>query len=131
MEINRPVTNPRMKEIMQKCKAKRATVSSLIDILFESNLLCPMEMTINYKKGLKSLGFDTTMRVIGLKNGEGGSFLMAFTDWDEFRKWNKEPNQQALVLTFREYRFLLQNKYVNGLVINPYGANILLSKKIL
>ncbi len=54
---------------------------------------------------------------------------MAFTDWTELRKWNKEGEQQTLVFNCEDYKLILgrSNSEYYGMVINPLGENIIIT----
>lgn len=66
-----------------------------------------------------------------IKNEKEESFLMGFTDWTEFHKWNKgEKHPQALLLSCIDYmKIITQNSDKEGFVINPYGKEVLIRKK--
>ena len=53
-----------------------------------------------------------------------------FTDWNEINKWNNEENLKTIIFTFQDYaKVFLNNKEMVGLVINPYGENLVLNKQ--
>ena len=61
--------------------------------------------------------------------GHGYLFYPIFTDMEELRKWKGNEDAQILILTFDNYAELLeQNSKVQGLVINPYGANFAIER---
>lgn len=56
--------------------------------------------------------------------GHGYLFYPIFTDMEELRKWNQDDAVQTLALGFDDYANMIeQNSKIQGLVINPYGAN--------
>lgn len=56
--------------------------------------------------------------------GHGYIFYPIFTDMEELRKWNKDEDVQTMVLTLDDYaEMIAENSKIQGLVINPYGAN--------
>lgn len=64
-----------------------------------------------------------------LRNPDGSAFLMLFTDWVELRRFEQDPQCGYQTLKFQDARKLLTN--LNGIVINPYGVNIVLDKEML
>ena len=63
---------------------------------------------------------------------------MAYTDWEELRKWKNEDNQQTFGLKLVEYADMLFGKDENGntppaagFVINPYGGNMAMTKELI
>ncbi len=75
-----------------------------------------------------------------LSTGDGKRFFMAFTDESEYRKWvEKAPERlPVFALTFEDYAVLVLQKDPQGnvcpalgMVINPYGANIILPREML
>ncbi len=64
-----------------------------------------------------------------LRNPDGSAFLVLFTDWAELRRFEKDPQCGYKTLKFQEIQKFLTN--LNGIVINPYGVNIVLDKEML
>ena len=62
----------------------------------------------------------------------GASYLMAFTDRNEFAKWNQGSYQQSIVYTFGDYKAVLtfSDTPYRGVVLNPFGDNIVLGKEL-
>jgi len=58
---------------------------------------------------------------------------MAFTDWEEVRKWTSEEKPQMLIITYNDYQSLILGKEstYDGIVINPYGRNIVVKKELI
>ena len=68
--------------------------------------------------------------VISIQDKEKNVYLPAFTDWNEINKWNNEENLKTIIFTFQDYaKVFLNNKEMAGLVINPYGENLVLNKQ--
>ena len=66
-------------------------------------------------------------RLIAAKDGR--TFLPAFTDLDELRKFTGENPQQVLILRFDNYASMLaQGGQAAGLVINPMGVSLTLDR---
>ena len=71
--------------------------------------------------------------MLSIDNEQGEHFLMAFIDWDELKKWFQNENQQTLILPYEDYQgIIIKNDSVyQGMVINPFGENIVLDGSIL
>lgn len=72
---------------------------------------------------------DDTLSFKSLKDNEGSSFIIAFTDKQQLEMWSKE---KCVTLTMK-YKDLKNAVYqnwdiINGFVINPYGHNLIIDK---
>jgi len=67
-----------------------------------------------------------------ITNSLDESFFMAFTDWEELRKWSAEK-EQALISTYEDLKTLVEKdvQKVKGFVINPYGQNIVITPELI
>ena len=69
-----------------------------------------------------------------IQNTEGEKFYLAFTDMDEYAKWNEDgKHNQALIMTMEDFGNILI-RHINdlrGFVINPYGENVSITKDLL
>ena len=79
------------------------------------------------------LGEGTSIALLSIDNEQGEHFLMAFTDWAELKKWKQNHNQQTLVLSYEDYQGIIikNNSAYQGMVINPFGENIVLDRQML
>lgn len=105
--------------------------SRMAAALVEAKLLSPIQtQTVLTEKE----GPSTRIRFEDIRNTEGDSYYMAFTDIDEYNKWNDdEKHNQALIMTIEDFgKILIRNiNDLKGFVINPYGENISISKRLL
>ena len=61
--------------------------------------------------------------------GKGNLFYPIFTDLDELSKWTEEKDSGSVVLDFDSYaEMVAQDSRVQGLVVDPYGANFILDR---
>lgn len=107
------------------------TRSQMASALMEARLLSPIR-----KRTLltENKGPSTWIHFEELVNNEGGKYYMAFTDQDEYAKWNEDgSHDQALIMTMEDFGNILirQANDLKGFVINPYGENISISKQVL
>ncbi len=72
----------------------------------------------------------TTISFYAIKDSAGQAFFLAFTDWDELKKWQNNEHQQTLIVTFDDISgmVLQESSRWDGFVINPYGESIVFNK---
>ncbi len=90
------------------------------------------------EQGLFSISPGSQIQFPMLQAPDGKRFFMAYTDWEELRKWKNEDNQQTFGLKLVEYADMLFRKDENGntppaagFVINPYGGNMAMTKELI
>lgn len=64
-----------------------------------------------------------------IRNAENKNFYPLFTDWNEFRRFDREQKFSGNIATFNDIKFFITQ--ADGVVINPYGANIILKKEMI
>lgn len=130
MDINKPITNPKLLEIIREMKQGAQKEEFFWEEIYKSNFLCP----INIKEGNQKnvLNKETYLNLVSIKDEKNNNFLIAFTDWQELRKWQKNKNQKALILTYEKFQEIIsKNKNLyQGLVINPFSDNLVLNRKL-
>lgn len=137
MNINKPITNPKLLNAIEEMKKDNNKEQSFVNELFKAKFLCPawveLKNSVKGNKGQITVGEGSTISLMSIDDQQGKHFLMAFTDWEEIRKWNKEVNIQTIILTCKDYQQILtkDDSSYGGFVVNPYGANIMLNKEIL
>lgn len=137
MDINKPITNPRLLNAIEEMRKDNTKEQFFVNELFKANFLCPAKVELkNSEKGGKgqiTLGEGSTIALTSIDDQQGKHYLMAFTDWEEIGKWSREENIQTIILICEEYQQILnkEDSPYAGFVINPYGANIMLNKDLL
>lgn len=99
--------------------------------LMESRMLSPIR---RQKVLAEKNGPSVRIKFEEIKNMEGQRYYMAFTDLDEYNKWNDDASHnQALIMTMQDFGNILIRtpNDLKGFVINPYGENLCVSKKML
>lgn len=137
MNIDQPITNEALVDIIGKVKQNEVREELFWKEIFKAKFLCPVIM--NIAKNLQNdnstivLEEGTNISLLSIDNSQGEHFLMAFTDWNEVRKWKQEENQQTLVLTYEDYQgiILKNDSPYHGVVINPFGENVVLSRQLM
>ncbi len=127
------IRNPKlvlaMREVLKHDNAYTRGVMAAA--LMEAQLLSPiLQQTILTEKS----GPATRIKFVDIQNTEGDRYYMAFTDIDEYAKWNADgSHDQALIMTMEDFGNILirQVNDLRGFVINPYGENVSISKDLL
>lgn len=127
------IRNPKLVQAMQDLKKhdNPYTRSVLAAALMEAKLLSPIQrQTIMAEKD----GPSTRIKFEDIQNTEGEKFYLAFTDFDEYAKWNDDDrHNQALIMTMEDFGNILirQINDLRGFVVNPYGENVSITKDLL
>lgn len=127
------VKNPKLVQAMLDLKKhdNPYTRGVLAAALMDAKLLTPIQrQTILTEKD----GPSARIKFEDIQNTEGEKFYLAFTDMDEYAKWNDDGrHNQALIMTMEDYGNILI-RHINdlrGFVINPYGENVSITKDLL
>lgn len=137
MDLNIPIANPNLVNIIKDIKQGKNIEVLFWKEIYKAKFLCPVNMdnlkVTNKKNNEVRLDEEAELSFLSIKNQNNQRFLMAFTDWNELNKWSKNQKQQILVLSYEEYQKIFEkNDFVyQGIVINPYGENLVLDKQIL
>ncbi|RDW16452.1 hypothetical protein CWR48_16340 [Oceanobacillus arenosus] len=135
-DINKPVTNPKLIEIIDRLKTNYVEENEheFFKELLSANFLAPVviEPIPENKDGKTVLKEGTKINFIAINNEKGENFFPAFTDWNELRKWSDKIDIQTFILTFKDYEemiFRKENDTWVGFVINPYGEDIVINRE--
>lgn len=137
MDINKPITNPNLVNIIKEIRQGNKEEKLFWEEIFKAKFLCPINMKIGKttQKGNHQivLGEGTSIVLLGIANEQNEHFLMAFTDWNELKKWKPNYDQQTLVLSYEDYQRIItkNDSAYQGMVINPFGENIVLDRQML
>ncbi len=137
MDINKPITNPDLVNVIKGIKQGSKEEELFWEEIFKAKFLCPIKMeigkTTQKDKHQIVLGEGTSIALLSIDNERSEHFLMAFTDWDELKKWKQNPNQQTLILSYEDYQGIItkNDSVYQGMVINPFGENIVLDRQML
>jgi hypothetical protein len=127
------VKNPKLVQAMLDLKKhdNPYTRGVLAAALMDARLLSPIQrQTVLIEKE----GPSARIKFEDIQNTEGEKFYLAFTDMDEYAKWNEDgKHNQALIMTMEDFGNILI-RHINdlrGFVINPYGENVSITKDLL
>ena len=134
MDINIPVENPELVMRIHDYMSSQSNADEkrLRNSLLKAKFLAPVSCkNWNSKNpGKQVTDHNVEFRLISIQDKEKNVYLPAFTDWNEINKWNNEENLKTIIFTFQDYaKVFLNNKEMVGLVINPYGENLVLNKQ--
>ena len=127
------VKNPELIEAMNAMLRHNTekTRGHMAAVLMDAHLLSPIErQTVQ----TETEGPSTRIRFEHIENAQGKKYYLAFTDMNEYAKWNEdETHNQALIMTMEDFgNILIRNlNDLEGFVINPYGENVSISKSLL
>jgi quinol monooxygenase YgiN len=136
VDVNRPVENPSFVMAMNELLAtpSPASEAAFLEELRKAHFLAPVAITPQPQPadetGKTTLQESTTIAFQMITNDAQQNFFLLFTDWEELRKWRNEPHQQTLIVTFEDLSAMIlhEKDTSSGLVLNPYGQNLLLEK---
>ncbi|WP_186306497.1 enhanced serine sensitivity protein SseB [Siminovitchia fortis] len=135
VDVNKPVTNPDLVKSVAVLREEpsRGNEQAFFHELLKAHFLAPViiDPMPENTGGESVLEKDTKIQFAGITTQDGKTFFPAFTDWDELRKWSSEPNQQTLITTFKDYESMLGNGSFEGVVINPFGENLLIDGNLI
>jgi len=125
MEANKEIRNDELKMsiITLKLQDDKESEEVFINELKNSYFLIPA-VNDNKKDEL------TFMLLCDQKNN---NYFQAYTDKDEYNKWDEAINSKNFVLTFDELANIVisSGEEIKGLVINPFTENVILNKEYL
>lgn len=101
--------------------------------IFKAEYIIPADTSSLKIEGVKSgeikVGKDSEVSFPILENSQGKKYYPFFTDWNELRKYDTDLKFSALVATFKDLKNFAGKS--DGIVINPYGTNIILTADML
>lgn len=132
VDVNKPVTNPEFVDAMNRFLQNRSAENELafIEKLGQAHFLSPIILDGEIENGVLKEGTLINFKL--LTNQDDESFFIAFTDWDELRKWSKD-HVQTLIMRYEDYKAMLLKDpdVAKGFVINPYNQNIIITPQLM
>lgn len=136
IDVNKPVTNPELVRAISEIgeNNSKEMQDQVINEVMKAHFISPViispspEASININEAV--LKENTTISFSIIENTANQKLFLAFTDWDELRKWHNSKNQQTLILTFDDLAAMVLDEKGNsdGFVINPFGGNVIFNK---
>jgi len=132
IDVNKPLTNQELVESMNTCLNEKTDENESVFIkkVTKAHFLAPIIFNGEIEKGL--LTEDSTMSFKTITNSLDETYFLAFTDWEELRKWSKEK-EQTLILHYDDLKAMVlkDNLNMKGFIINPYGQNFLITPELM
>lgn len=101
--------------------------------IFKAEYIVPADTSkVNAENGGSGqikVGKDSEVLFPVLQNAEGKRYYPFFTDWNELRKYDMDMKYSALAASFTNLEDFAED--ADGIVINPYGTNIVLTAEML
>lgn len=85
------------------------------------------------EEGIARAEADRSINFLLLKAADGNSYFMGYTDMEELKRWKGQTPHQVFALKFSDYvnMLLKPDCQVNGVVINPYDHNLVITKEMI
>lgn len=136
MNINEPISNPKLVNAIEGLSNNNATQQKFFEEFAQAKLLCPADIQLqnSTRDGNEIVvGEGSSISVKHIEDTEGNKFLMAFTDWKELYKWNSSKEQQTVIFGYKDFQSIMKESrdVYSGMVINPFGANIVITLPML
>lgn len=142
MKQNNQLANPMLLGAIELMKAENTDENRklFVDELMKAHFLAPVEITpapqIN-EDGMAMIAPDSEIQCPMLNTKSGVQYYMAFTDWNELKKWQNTNKQQTFMFRFEDYAGMLLSKDKDGnpspaagFVIDPFGSNVVIHKEM-
>jgi len=144
MEFNKTVSNPMLVGAIELMKAEDTPEhrNMFMEELAKASFLSPAMVDpapVEGEDGELTIANGSKVQLPMLSRADGTRFFMAFTDKAECEKW-EEVNQKLPTFSLRleEFANMILRRDAKGnicpalgLVVNPYGANIILPREML
>lgn len=109
---------------------------NLLDAFISTNFLIPAQWDKDPSRNEKGvLGFEpnTQFQLSLIQNDKGDSFFPVFSSMDQLKKWDQDSEIHSLVMTYNQYMPFVKMalNQIHGIVIDPFGANVLLDCNLL
>lgn len=134
----KPITNPMLVGAMELLKAENTPDHRklVMDEIIRAKFLSPVVVEpapIVDENGVSTITKDHKINLPMLSTEDGRHFFMAYTDLTELQRWKKEENQQIFGFDFKDYvgMILAEDSVSSGVIINPFGHNLLIPKEML
>lgn len=145
MEFNKSVSNPMLVGSIELLKAEDTQEHRrmFMEEVAKASFLSPAVVTPKPQEdaeGKSTIAPGSTVQLPMLSASGDKHFFMAFTDEGEYARWVEKASERLPVfaLTIEDYAAMLLRKDAQGnacpalgVVINPYGANIILPREML
>ena len=107
--------------------------SMVMQEILRSRFLCPVIVDpplVANEEGVARANADSKVNMLLLTANDDKKYFMGYTDMEEVNKWTSQPKHQMIVFKFADYVHMLLKPdcEVNGIVINPFDHNLVITK---
>lgn len=145
MEFNKSVSNPMLVGAIELMKAEDTPEHRglFMEEVTKASFIAPAVIEPDpqeNEEGKLAIAPGSKVQFPMIATGDGKRFFMAFTDEGEYGKWVEKNSEKLPIfaLTLDDYAGMMLRKDAQGnecpalgVVINPYGANIILPGEML
>ena len=108
----------------------------MLDAFILTNFLIPAQWDKDpsrNEKGVLVFEPNTQFQLSLIQNDKGDSFFPVFSSMDQLKKWDQDSEIHSLVMTYNQYMPFVKMalNQIHGIVIDPFGANVLLDCNLL
>ncbi|MBQ3566022.1 MAG: enhanced serine sensitivity protein SseB C-terminal domain-containing protein [Oscillospiraceae bacterium] len=101
--------------------------------IFKGEYIIPVDsskLVVDKRSGNEfNISKDSRISFPVLENKDGKKYYPFFTDWNEYRKFDKDTQYTIMAAGFKDMERFVDK--ADGIVINPFGANIILNYDML
>lgn len=127
------ITNPSLVEAMENLKIDDTddTRNAFINAMINASFIVPAIIDPVPEGNVIPEG--TTISLYSMKSKDDKSFLIAFTDMEELKKWKNQEIKQTVINRFQDIKgiVLKQDANYQGFLINPFNQNIAINKPLI
>jgi len=132
VDVNKPVENPRLKELLkQRSSVSQSEQLPILNAIAEEMAMNASFLAVvdfgdshveNNPDGTAVFKEDSQISFPMLGLNDGGYVQPLFTDWEELRKWDpfKAGDVKTFILSFDDVYALMSSRKT-GIVLNPFG----------
>ncbi len=127
------IENPELIRTMRAMRENNTASnrSRMAAALMDARLISPVK---NETLMVAADGPVNRTRFEEITNTEGDRYYLAFTDFREYNKWNRDgSHRNVAVMDIEDFGDILVRTLneVSGFVINPFGENVSITKSLL
>ncbi len=101
--------------------------------IFRGEYIIPVDsskLVVDKKSGNEfNISKDSRISFPVLENKDGKKYYPFFTDWNEYRKFDRETQYTIMAAGFKDMERFVDK--ADGIVINPFGSNIIINYDML
>jgi hypothetical protein len=138
IDLDQPVSNPALKEALEAhSRAPTArTLTRMADEMRKSHLLVAF-LADEFRTqpgdaaGMATVEAGSVLKILLTQDAQGNSLSLAFTDWDEIRRWTKETVSTLVMPASDLYSWAFESTKSVGVLLNPGGAAVRIGPDLL